>query len=265
MKKLIFSSLLTLSSISIASALPAIDAVFGIGYNSLSPSGYLEYGDPNTASSLDLEDDLNLGDSKKAYFYGIIDFPILPALKVEYMPFQFDGTGVVNTSITFGNVTFPTSTRVYTDVNFDQYDISLYYGLPIPFIHPKFGITVKYLDGCVEVRDLNNPLNSEKADITLPIPMVYLGADIRIPLIPKISDIIFDVEGKWVGYDGHSITDLKVLGKVKLLRVPLVGSLFAGVGYKYLRLKLDDLEVDDKTFNSDIKVQGFLGEVGIEF
>ncbi len=264
MKKLALSTIISLTTGTMAMAVPAIDAVFGIGYNSISPSGYLEYGDPDTATNLDLKDDLNLGRSKKVYLYGIIDLPVLPALKVEYFPFQFTGRGDVSAGLKFGDLNLTLPTTVDTDINFDQYDISLYYGLPIPFINPKLGVTLKYLDGYVEVTDVNTE-DTERADITLPIPMVYVGADIKIPLIPKISDIVFDIEGKWIGYDGHSITDLRFLGKVELLGVPMVGGIYAGLGYKYLRIKIDDLDVDDKTFNSDLKFKGFIGEIGLSF
>ena len=264
MEKKLLVFLTTVSISSFAAALPAIDLTLGVGYNKLSPSGYMEYGDPNVATEVDLEDDLNLGDSKKGYAYVIFDLPVLPAIKFEYFPFQFTGRGSLNTNINFGGYTFFASSDVNTDVNFDQYDLALYYSLPIPFLHPKLGLAVKYLDGYAQITDVNTN-DTSKADISLPIPMVYLGADIRIPLIPKISDIVFDLEGKWIGYSGHSITDLKLLGKVKLLGIPMIGSVFAGLGYKYLRIKVDDLDVDDKTFNSDMKFKGFLGEVGIEF
>ena len=264
MKKLVLSSMFTFTIISSAMAVPAVDAVLAIGYNSLSPSGYLKYGDPDTATNLDLKDDLNLGNSKKVYIYGIVDLPVLPALKVEYFPFQFTGRGNITTGLKFGDLNFSLPTTVETDLKFDQYDVSFYYKLPVPFVKPRFGLSVKYLDGYAQITDIPSD-TTEKADITLPIPMIYLGADIRIPLIPKISDVDFDIEGKWIGYNGHSITDLKLLGKVKILGVPLVGGLFAGVGYKYFRIKVNDLDVNDKKFNADMKFKGFVGEVGLEF
>ncbi len=261
MKKYVFSLLSTVSISSFALAIPAVDVVLGIGYNRLSPSGYMEYGNNTRA---DLEDDLNLGDSKKGYIYGIIDFPVLPAIKLEYMPFDYSGRGRVDAGFRFGDLVIPISSDVDSQLKFDQYDLSLYYSLPVPFIHPKLGLAVKYLDGFAQITDINTN-DTERADITLPIPMVYIGADIRIPLIPKLSDINFDIEGKWIGYQGHSFTDIRAVGKIKLLKVPLVGSIFAGLGYKYQRIKIDNLEIDNKDFNSDIKFKGFLAEVGFEF
>ncbi len=261
MRKFIYSFLLSAATTSFALAIPAVDFVLGVGYNKLSPSGYMEYGATTRA---DLEEDLNLGDSKKLYIYGILDLPVLPALKLEYMPFEYTGRGQVSSGFTFGDLVIPFTSDVDSVLKFDQYDFSVYYSLPVPFIHPKFGVTIKYLDGYAQITDLNTD-DTETADITLPIPMVYLGADFRIPLIPKISDIVFDVEGKWIGYQGHSFTDIRAVGKIKLLKVPLVGSLFAGLGYRYQRIKIDNLEIDNKDFNSDIKFKGILAEVGLEF
>jgi len=95
--------------------------------------------------------------------------------------------------------------------------------------------------------------------------MLYLGASVSVPLIPMVSDLIFDLEGKGISYDGNSLVDVKALAKVKILSIPAIAGLYAGLGYKYQRLKIDNLDVNGKDFNSDLKFQGILGEVGIEF
>jgi len=93
------------------------------------------------------------------------------------------------------------------------------------------------LDGYVELfRESTS--ESDKADINLPIPMLYLAASISVPLIPMVSDLIFDVEGKGISYDGNSLVDVKALAKVKILSIPTIAGLYAGLGYKYQRLKI---------------------------
>ncbi len=241
-------------------AIPGVDVTLGIGYSTLSPSGDISY----DGDSVDVESDLGLGDSKRANVYIDVDLPILPHLKLEYFPFRYQGEGQVNKSFQFGNLDILLNEKVKTDLNFDQYDLTIYYGLPVPFIHPKVGLTVKYLDGYVELfRESTS--DTERADITLPIPMLYLGASISIPLIPMVSDLVFDLEGKGISYDGNSLVDVKALAKVKVLSIPAIAGLYAGLGYKYQRLKIDNLDVNGKDFNSDLKFQGILGEVGIEF
>ncbi len=261
-KKLLFAFLMTggLLLPQESKAIPGIDVTLGVGYSTVSPSGDISYG----GDSVDVESDLGLGDSKKANVYVDVDLPILPHIKLEYFPFRYQGKGEVNKNFTFGNLNILLNEKVKTDINFDQYDLTVYYGLPVPFLHPKIGLTVKYLDGYVELfRESTS--ESDKADVTLPIPMLYLAASISVPLIPMVSDLIFDVEGKGISYDGNSLIDVKALAKVKILSIPTIAGLYAGLGYKYQRLKIDNLDVDGKDFNSDLKFQGILGEVGIEF
>lgn len=243
-----------------AKAIPGIDLSVGVGYSSVSPSGEISYG----GDYVDIEKDLGLGDSKKVNAYIDVDLPILPHIKLEYFPFRYEGDGTVTKSFQFGNITISGSEEVKTDINFDQYDLTLYYGLPIPFLHPKIGLTVKYLDGYVELFRKSTS-ETEKADITVPIPMLYLGASASIPLIPTVSKLVFDLEGKGISYDGNSLVDVKALAKVKILSIPAVAGLYAGLGYKYQKLKISDLDVDDKKFNSNLKFQGIIGEIGIEF
>ncbi len=241
-------------------AIPGVDVTLGVGYSTLSPSGDISYG----GDSVDVESDLGLGDSKKANVFVDVDLPILPHIKLEYFPFQYKGEGEVNKNFKFGDLNINFKEKVKTDMNFDQYDLTVYYGLPVPFLHPKIGLTVKYLDGYVELfRESTS--ETQKADITLPIPMLYLGASVSVPLIPMVSDLIFDLEGKGISYDGNSLVDVKALAKVKILSIPAIAGLYAGLGYKYQRLKIDNLDVNGKDFNSDLKFQGILGEVGIEF
>ncbi len=262
-KKLLFSLMATgaiLVSSQEAKAIPGIDVTLGIGYSTLSPSGDISYG----GDYVDVESDLGLGDSKRANVFVDVDLPILPHVKLEYFPFQYKGESEVNKNFQFGNININLNEKVKTDINFDQYDLTIYYGLPVPFIHPKVGLTVKYLDGYVELLR-ESTSEKETADITLPIPMLYLAASISVPLIPMVSDLIFDVEGKGISYDGNSLVDVKALAKVKILSIPTIAGLYAGLGYKYQRLKIDNLEVSGKDFNSDLKFQGILGEVGIEF
>ncbi len=261
-KKLLFAFLMTggLLLPQESKAIPGVDVTLGIGYSTVSPSGDISYG----GDSVDVESDLGLGDSKKANVYVDVDLPILPHIKLEYFPFRYQGEGTVNKNFQFGNLNVLLNEKVKTDINFDQYDLTVYYGLPVPFLHPKIGLTVKYLDGYVELfRESTS--ESDRADINLPIPMLYLAASISVPLIPMVSDLIFDVEGKGISYDGNSLVDVKALAKVKILSIPTIAGLYAGLGYKYQRLKIDNLDVDDKDFNSDLKFQGILGEVGIEF
>lgn len=251
MKKLAVSTLLTAGIIGNAFAVPLIDFKAGAGYINLSPSGWVKY----KGTSVDVKDDLKLGNSSNVNAYVQLGLPILPTIKVEYLPTSYDGSGTVSTQFKFAGKTYNKGIAIDTKLKLDQYDLSLFYGLPIPFVKPRAGISVKYLDGYAYVNAAN--VGEGKANVTAPIPMLYLGLNVSLPGIP----IELDVEGKGISYQGNSLTDVKAIGMFSLVGIPLIGNLYIGAGYRYQQLKLDDID----GLYSDIKFKGFFGEVGVSF
>lgn len=252
MKKLSLAILLSTGIVGTSFALPFVDLKVGAGYTTLSPSGWVKYkGDP-----VDVEKDLNLGDSKNVNAYIQIGLPVLPNIKLEYLPTNYEGEGQVSKTFTFGNFSFTATDTIKSKIDINQYDLDLFYNLPVPVFTPRLGIAVKYLDGYVDVRAINSNKH-ERVDLNVPIPMVYAGVNVDLPVVP----VEIDVEGKGIAYQGNSLIDIKGIGMLALGGIPFVGKAYIGAGYRYQQLKLDDI---DGLF-SDVKFKGFFGEVGFSF
>jgi len=243
MKRALLSSIACLSLVS--SAL-AIDFGVGIGYTSLSPSGYVKY----KGDAIDVQDDLNLGRSKKANAYVDIGLPILPDIKVEYLPVEYSGSNTLKRKITFGNKTYTVSADVSSKVKLDQLDIASYYKLPIPYIKPRVGLAVKVVFADLKLNSSTLGLYESKS-LTAPIPLAYAGVYAQIPKTP----LAFDVEAKGVAYSGNYFIDFKGLAMLKY------NVLYAGAGYRYQRLKIDNIS---DTY-SDLKFKGLTVEAGVKF
>jgi outer membrane protein len=229
-----------------------MDLKVGAGYTSLSPSGWVKY----KGDSIDVEKDLRLGDSKNLNAYIQIGLPVLPNIKLEYLPTKYEGEGQINKSFTFGNVTFNASDTVKSKIDVKQYDLSLFYNLPIPVVTPRLGLAVKYLDGYVDIRTINTNQHERKS-LNAPIPMVYAGVNVAVPVIP----VELDVEGKGIAYKGNSLIDVKGMVMLTITKIPMIGKAYIGGGYRYQKLKLDDVD----GLYSDIKFKGLVGEVGFSF
>ena len=252
MKKLSLSILISTGIVGTSFAVPLIDLKAGAGYVNLSPSGWVKY----KGTEVDVKDDLHWGNSGNINAYIQLGLPVLPNIKVEYLPTKYDGTGKVSKTFTFGGIGFTATDNVYSKLDLKQYYISLFYNLPVPIITPRIGLTVDYLDGNTYVKSLTTNIERE-ASFKAPIPMVYLGVNAGLPGIP----VEVDVEAKGIAYQGNSLIDIKAIGMFKIVGIPMVGSLYIGAGYRYQRLKLDDID----GLYSDIKFKGLFGEVGVEF
>ena len=257
MKKLILAAVTLLVTAGTASAI-TISA--GVGGWNEDPSGWVEYKENNIVSTnthVDVESDLHISDkTKTSGWFSIEGIPLLPDIRVQYTPMKFSGRGVVEKSFTFGGLTVNAKDIVESELEANQVDVTLYYG--VPFIGTitagkldlNAGINVKVIDGYVKVKDVL--LNREESkSATIPVPMLHLSGSLK-----PINLFSLEFSGNWIGYSGsqfyETVTELKVFP---------VNRLFIGAGYRYQRLKIDDIS----DISSDIKVKGFFAEAGFLF
>ena len=233
------------------------------------PSGWIEYTENNVGGTgvtatteVDVKDDLHVGDETKAFgWFEIKDIPVplVPDLKVRYTPMKFTGSGYATTTFTFGDITVPAGTRVDSKLEANQVDVTLSYGLPLietataGKAELNLGLNVKVIDGYAKVRYLD-PTSGWKEDsksATIPVPMVHLNGELR-----PVGLVALDFEANWIGYSGSQFYDL-----VGELKVYPHKNLFLGVGYRYQRLKIDDIS----DVSADLKVKGAFFEAGFTF
>ncbi|WP_297445770.1 TIGR04219 family outer membrane beta-barrel protein [Desulfurobacterium sp.] len=234
-----------------ANALPLLTIEAGAGAVQEQPSGWINY----QGTNVDVKDDLNLGDETKPFGWVRIEHPIplIPNVKIEATKYDFTGSGTVTKSFTFANTSFNVSQNINTELRLDQYDLTLYWGVPflglatLGTTHINFGLTLKYIDGYASVESSNT---TESTDFQVALPMLYGQGDFGV------GSVRVNAELKWIGYSGNQFTDAKA--EVRYSPIPL---LFIGAGYRYENLKIDDI----KDVSSDIKIKGPYLEAGLSF
>jgi outer membrane protein len=236
----------------------------GIGGWKEDPTGWVEYKGSAASTGgtvkthVDLEDDLHLSDKTKASGWFEIEhgLPLLPDVRIQYTPMSFSGSGKVSGSFTFGDIEVNGKDSVESKLETNQIDVTLYYHLPFlrtvssGKVDLKAGVNVKVIDGYVKVRDITKGQEESKS-ATIPVPMAHLSGKIR-----PVDLIALEFSGNWIGYSGSQFYE--TIGELKVYPVE---NLFVGAGYRYQRLKIDDIS----DLSTDIKVKGMFVEAGFRF
>ncbi len=232
------------------------------------PEGWIEYTENNvygtgvtSKTHIDVDSDLNLETKTRGEgWFKIEGVPFIPDIKFQYTAMRFSGSGIVNTSFTFGNITVPSKSYVDSKLEANQADITLTYGFPFikTLTAGKFsanwGLNLKVIDGYVRVKYYNPATGTRGEDsksATIPVPMAHLDFELR-----PIDLLGFEASGNFIGYGGSKFYEYTVEGKVYPVK-----HLFVGVGYRYQRLKIDDIS----DVSSDLKVKGMFAEAGFRF
>ncbi|MBI4689376.1 MAG: TIGR04219 family outer membrane beta-barrel protein [Nitrospirae bacterium] len=237
-------------------AVPNIVSAIGfegaIGAWSQDPSGDLSY----KGESLSVENELKYDAETKAFGRVKVELPLMfPNIYFMVTPMKFEGEGSKDINFTFGDQTFNANVPFSSSARLDHYDICLYYGLPflktasLGKFKGEVGLNVKIIDFEAEITQSSLGLSASKS-LTLPIPMIYVGAQFN-PV--KLIGIEGEVRG--ITYSSNHYYDL--IGRVKVR--PIEHAFIAG-GYRYENVKIDESDVI-----AELDFSGPFIEVGVEF
>jgi outer membrane protein len=244
-----------------------IDFEASVGAIQQKPKGYVSYKLGSDADKIDVKNDARLGDETKPWAKLKLEhpIPIIPNIKLAYMPMKFDGSGVLTRDIKWGDYTYRANTDFNLSVKLDRVDTTLYYNLP--FIKKtatagkldiEFGLNVRTIMfyGKLDGTTTEGQRISESKSITLPIPMGHLAAEIK-----PINQVSLLGEFNYIGYRGNAYYDYRAglrLNSHGLVQAPLKP--FIEVSYRYEKLKFDKSDV-----KTDLKVKGGYVSVGVRF
>ncbi len=230
-----------------------IEAAIGGWYQM--PSGSLGYKALDSGDILDLEDDLNYGDESRVSARVNIDMPLFfPNIYLMFTPMEFSDTGRNIGGFTFGDITFDPG-PFYSKTTLNNYDIGLYYGIPIlktatfKKLNIDVGLNIRLVDFDVSIQQELSGLNESGSGV-LPVPMLFVA--VQFTPVKKLS---FQAEGRAISISGNDLYSL--IGRVK---VNLIGPLFAAGGYRYEKLNIDEEDVD-----VEVDVRGPFLEIGCSF
>jgi outer membrane protein len=265
MKKLM---LLTgiLSACALSQALPFKVSVFAGGVEQ-DPSGVVSYKAKRSKDYLDLKNDAHFSQKTQPYIGVRItnSLPILPNLKLDYMPMKFSGYGTLNRQITFGGTTYQANANFNLNAKMNRFDILAYYHLPFistatkDMLKVRLGLNVRVVDFSESFTGTDQATGytvTESKSLTVPVPMGHIGVTFSpIKQVSLVGDLNYVSYGSNDYYNYNAGLMLSPNGILHSMIVP-----FIQVGYRYEKLKIDQSSV-----YADVKVKGPYALIGVEF
>ncbi len=261
MKKLLMLiSLVFLFSVVMPSQSFAVGLEIAVGVWKQSPQGQLSFEEIDEFDIIDLEDDLRYDDETRLFARLKIDMPaVIPNIYLMATPMDFEETGSKNVDFNFGDIRFRGNVPFTSELILDHFDVALYYGIPgletatADRLNVEIGINIRVYDfegTIVGTDDISGLTVKESEDFTAPVPMIYLGAQLR-----PIEKLAIEAEAR-----GLIIGDDKGYSLIGRLKYKAFGPLFLAVGYRY-----DKIDIEEDDFTLDIDFSGVFGEAGFAF
>ena len=230
----------------IASAI-GLEAALGVWNQK--PQGDISLNGP----SLSFEDDMKMGDKTRLYGRAKIDMPLMvPNIYLMATQTKSGGTGSRDNAFQFGDKTFSKESFA-SDLTLNEYDLGLYYGVPfvklasLGKLNVDAGVNLKVINLDVEI---TQKATRESKSFTVPIPMVYLGAQFK-----PLESLSIEAELRGIALSSDHYYD--IIGRVKY---KVFGPAFMAAGYRY-----EDLQVDEKQVKTNRRLGGPFIEAGVEF
>ncbi len=219
------------------------------------PSGALNYTDGTANGSYTSNEKSNT--SGYAWLLVKHPIPVVPNLRLEYTTLEDSGSAD-------GEFQDFTVTGVATgDIKMTQYDAVLYYNIldNTAWMTLDVGLDVKFIDldftanGNLQVDGLTQ--TSYTVNETLPLPMGYARLRVEIPG----TNIGVEADGKYVTYDGSSVSDFRAKVDYTFDFVPVVQPAIE-LGYRAQKF---DLTYDDDRTNFELDFSGVYAGVMLRF
>lgn len=234
-----------------ASALPLIDFWAGAYQWNTAYEGTVNGGD----YQIDLQEDLNLEDSKNNVIWAAFEHPIpvIPNVQIKQTEMTTTGQGTSTQSFTYGGKSYEGDVTLNSDMDLTHTDLTAYWGLPLPIATVDFGINIRQFDGHLEIND-------GRAALDVPVPMAFARVGAYLPF----TGLAVMAEGNYIGYGDSNHMDLQVVLRYTIPMIPVL-DVNVEAGYRTFQLNIDptDFGGDKNDFNADIDMSGYF--VGVSF
>ena len=219
------------------------------------PSGGLNYIEENTGAQGSYTS--NEKSNSSAYVWLLVKhpIPILPNARVEYTTLSDEGSA----SGKFQDFKFDVPGKGNIDMT--QFDAILYYNIldNLAWITLDLGLDVKIIDTQFKAEGtldgVANTSNTVNQAITL--PMGYARARVEIP----VTNIGVEVNGKYVTYDGSTVSDVSIKVDYTFDFVPVVQPAIE-VGY---RMQSFDLSYNEDQTTMKLDFSGVYAGIMLRF
>lgn len=193
--------------------------------------------------------------TQQAYYLALEHFvPVVPNIRIQYMPLETQGLATLNNSFNFAGTSFTAGSTVQGSLDLDNTDYILYYELlDNALVSLDLGLNAKHLKGDVTVAT-GNLQGTERLNEWL--PMLYV--DTKIGILATRFDLF--AAGSATRYKDSHLYDLQAGIGYQLVDNLLLDVRFK-VGYRAMDLRLDD--VND--LYADLEFKGVFAGVEIHF
>lgn len=215
-------------------------------------AGSIRYPSSDPADDIDLERDLVYDRVTPASYYLRLEhpLPLLPNAMLSRTVISDDANGRLTRTVDFGGSSFIAGETLDSHVDYRQSDVILYYSLLDTGASLDIGLDARYIDSATALDGSGG--SSAAAAVSGWIPLLYAGIGVDLPL----TGLSVGADGSFIGYRGHHLYDVTVRASYATTR-----RLGADIGYRHLRLGLDDF--DD--FSADVEFSGPYAGVFISF
>ena len=235
------------SSLLLAAAAQADDLKFEVGAYRWQTDyeGHVQSG----GDSIDLNDDLGFDDDDADTLYAVLEhpIPILPNLRLQYTQIDTDASGQTSEGFEFDGTVFPADVPVQSSLDLTHTDATLYYQLLDNAVHLDVGLTLRYIDGSVDIRSSGE---SATEDLEVVLPLLYAAGRVDLPLGFYVGA---DLNG--LGAGGQGMFDYRV-------NAGWVSPVLLGVEVGMRRF---DIDYDDDDDEADVTLDGVYGAVTFQF
>jgi len=239
MKK-ILTSLVSLAAIATIASADFSRVEMGGGLWQNTPTGSLDYTESTSSANGNYTSSEKSNDSAYAWLLIKHPIPILPNLRLEYTTLKDEGKA----SGKFED--FEIQNIANGSIDMTQYDAVLYYNIldNTAWTTLDIGLDVKFIDtdfkasGNIDIDGAGFVETSYTVSQTIALPMAYARVRVEIPA----TNIGLEVDGKYVSYDGSTVSDFRAKIDYTLAFVPVVQPAIE-IGYRVQKF--------DLTYNDD--------------
>lgn len=219
-----------------------------VGVWGSAPSGDFSY---DSEFQYDMEDIFGFDSETFPMARVKLEIPVVPNIYLMATPMKFEGNA--KESFEFEGITFTADSD--TELTYNQYDIALYYGVPflglasLGMFHVDAGLNLRIVELEAKMTEHTTGATTDES-VTLPIPMLYLAADLS-----PIDAITIEAEIRAL-----PISDLELVSAIARVKGNLPGPFYISAGYRH-----ESAVVDQDDFDFDVQFSGPFAEAGFSF
>ncbi len=234
---------------------PGARAYVGYMQTEMSGSAGLDTsGIPGTIPTEISVDDLGLGGDTGS-MYGRVEGD-LGLIRVTASGFTYSKSGEGTLSASFGGIS--ASTPVASNIDFSSAKLALSFDIDVPMVRLSPGVQLNYIQLEGQITPVASPSLAESFDEDLPVPELFLQAEVDLDFMGFIVDIagmdaeVEDVDGTFI--------DLEAI--VYYRPVPMVELM---AGYRFLKVDVDGQRDSSDPFLADFEFAGWFIGGGVKF